>query len=522
MAVEYKDIVQRLINVEKLAELPFEGEKCKQWSSYDRRSKYDSETDSYIGWGANADGDGIIRQEGEEQVIAEIDGPGVIWRVWSADPKEGHIKIYIDDAEEPVLDMPFKDYFDNSKPLFNFPELVYIKARGCNNYLPITFQKSCKITLSEEWGAYYHVTYGEFPEESKVPSFKGKFNEEDRKALQEVNDNLKEKRENPFIFDEDEEVEEIEIKVGPGETVDICSIDISYIDECRAITSLQVKMDLPTGLIAERKLLRELAISIYWDNEEEASVWSPLGDFFGTAPGVNRYCSLMMGMSEEGFYSRWFMPFSDNALLQLSNDSKEEQSVRFIITHKPLYEKIEKFGRFHAKWHRDVLLIEAEDRWPDWPFLRTEGRGRFCGIHLHIWNPVWVEHWQGAKPGDYWWGEGDEKFFVDGEKFPSTFGTGTEDYFGYAWACPDHFDSAFHCQTLNENNSNGNISLLRLQVADNVPYQKSFEGVFEKYYPNEWEGNATKYAVTVYFYQAAAGNDPYQAVPVGERVGYFK
>lgn len=80
------------------------------------------------------------------------------------DPKEGYIKIYIDDNEEAVLDMPFKDFFDNTKLPFNFPELVYTTAKGHNNYVPITFQKSCKVTLSGEWGGFYHVTYGEFPE----------------------------------------------------------------------------------------------------------------------------------------------------------------------------------------------------------------------------------------------------------------------------------------------------------------------------------------------------------------------
>ena len=65
--------------------------------------------------------------------------------------------------------------------------------------------------------------------------------------------------------------------------------------------------------------------------------------------------------------------------------------------------------------------------------LQTEGRGRFCGVMLHVWNP------RGG-----WWGEGDEKFFVDGEKFPSTFGTGSEDYFGYAWCDPHLFQRAYH------------------------------------------------------------------------------
>jgi hypothetical protein len=66
--------------------------------------------------------------------------------------------------------------------------------------------------------------------------------------------------------------------------------------------------------------------------------------------------------------------------------------------------------------YRDVHTL-PEDRWPDWTMIKTEGRGRFMGVMLHVWNP------RGG-----WWGEGDEKFFVDGEKYPSTFGTGSEDY----------------------------------------------------------------------------------------------
>ena len=71
-----------------------------------------------------------------------------------------------------------------------------------------------------------------------------------------------------------------------------------------------------------------------------------------------------------------------------------------------------------------------ERRAIDWTMLHTQGRGRFVGVELHVWNP---------KGG--WWGEGDEKFYIDGEKFPSTFGTGSEDYFGYAWCNPTPFQN---------------------------------------------------------------------------------
>jgi hypothetical protein len=126
---------------------------------------------------------------------------------------------------------------------------------------------------------------------------------------------------------------------------------------------------------------------------------------------------------------------------------------------------------------------------------------------LHIWNP------RGG-----WWGEGDEKFFVDGEKFPSTFGTGSEDYFGYAWSDPRPFQHALHNQTHNDGNSKGHISVNRWHISDNVPFQKSFEGCIEKYYSNE---RPTLYAGTAFWYLAPGGTDPYQAAPLAERVGYW-
>jgi hypothetical protein len=127
-------------------------------------------------------------------------------------------------------------------------------------------------------------------------------------------------------------------------------------------------------------------------------------------------------------------------------------------------------------------------------------------VVLHVWNP------RGG-----WWGEGDEKFFVDGEKFPSTIGTGSEDYFGYAWCNPTLFQNAYHDQTISNGNK-GHVSVNRWHVTDNVPFQKSFEGDIEKYYAN---ARPTLYACTAYWYQAPGDADPYEPPPLSERVGYW-
>jgi hypothetical protein len=234
----------------------------------------------------------------------------------------------------------------------------------------------------------------------------------------------------------------------------------------------------------------------------------PLGDFFGTAPGVNQYRSLPLGVGEDGWwYCNWYMPFAKEARVELVNDGKAPRNVNFEVVHAPLSKPIEKLGRFHVKWHRDAFLPREPERAIDWPFLKTEGMGRFVGVMLHVWNP------RGG-----WWGEGDEKFFVDGEKFPSTFGTGSEDYFGYAWSSPNLFVHAYHSQTRNDGNSRGHLSVNRWQISDNVPFQKSFEGCIEKYYPNQ---RPTLYASTTYWYEAPGGNDPYRPAALNERVGYW-
>ena len=130
------------------------------------------QTGKYLNWDANGDGRGIIRTEGNMQVLAEIEGPGCICRTWSAAPREGRVMIYLDGAEKPAVDLPFKDYFSRKNRPFNYPSLVNYVASGANCYVPIPFQKSCKIVAEKSWGDYYHFTYTTFPKDTIVPTFK--------------------------------------------------------------------------------------------------------------------------------------------------------------------------------------------------------------------------------------------------------------------------------------------------------------------------------------------------------------
>ena len=83
-SLRYSDLIGRLSDLSQPAVLPAAGETCKQWSSWDRASQYDEATGKYVHWDANNDGPMFIRQEGNNVVMAEMDGPGCIWRIWSA------------------------------------------------------------------------------------------------------------------------------------------------------------------------------------------------------------------------------------------------------------------------------------------------------------------------------------------------------------------------------------------------------------------------------------------------------
>jgi hypothetical protein len=190
--LSYVELVNRMIDLEHLSVLPAPGETCKQWSSYDRASKYDEAGGKYIHWDANGDGNGIIRREDGKQVMAEMEGPGCIWRIWSARAQKGHVKIYLDGSETPAVDLPFENYFSGDTAPFNYARLSYdLNKQGCsgqNLYFPIPYQKSCKIVADKGWGAYFEFDYTTYPAGSKVPTFNSDLSAEAKAALAKVND----------------------------------------------------------------------------------------------------------------------------------------------------------------------------------------------------------------------------------------------------------------------------------------------------------------------------------------------
>jgi len=554
--LRYEDIVSRLYDMKYLATKPQLGEKSGMFSSYDRTSKYNEQTGLYENWFSNNDDGSTISPDG---VIVDLQGPGVVWRIWSAQPLGGgKWNVYVDGEAEPTISKHLVDFFNlnpaSPPEIRAVPELSYMKARGCNTYIPIVFQKSLKIQVEPKWGRYFHVNYTLFPKGTTVPSTTGVVAEEQITALKKANDVWAKRGPNLFVG-ENAQSKEVTVELVPGEEKTVVSYDAPA-----AISSFVMKRP-EWDREASVRILRELAVSMTWDDDQSPSVWSPLGDFFGTGAGENLHRTIASGMTKEGYYSNWYMPFK-KAVIKLKNEGTEPRTLSFVVHTEALKENADDLLRYHYKWHRDDFsgFDEARlwtDRWPDWPVLKVDGaEGRFCGFTAHMWNPLHAWNFKtselGVKsfperlkegtpnhvffakkviPNKYWWGEGDEKFFVDGEKMPSTFGTGTEDYFGYAWGEAAAFDSALHAmprsgaadeigKSANKEGpgNTSHITMARWQIPDNVPFTQSFEAVVEKYHGNNWP---LLNAYGVSWYQTAGKADYYKVVPVKDRVDYY-
>lgn len=517
--MNYRELLTRLTDMHALAEKAPRDEFSGCMSSYDRASCFDESTGKYKNWAANDDGSGCIRRmEDGSIVVFEQEGPGVIWRVWSALPEQGHMRVYIDGKVEPIIDIPFIDWFEKQPgdiPPLNLSELSMRLSRGRNSYIPIPFQTSCRIEFAQGWGAYYHFTFTRFEQGTSMPAYNARFTRDGMIALAQTDRLLYERGEQHLAHSQI-----ITKTITSGETVNLLSI-------------------YGSGAIEEISLdnngadLTRLILKMYWDGREKPAVEVPLGEFFGGAPSYGHFRCLPMSMEKMQFTCRFLMPYTDGCRIQLTSLDTDEQTVRLRICVDSSYVPTLNTLRFHAKYHRGYfgglkkdLFAPGGDRWPDWPLLLVHGaQGRFVGVHMHIVN-TWRKPdsnpsswWYGAwdqKNVDWWWGEGDEKFFIDGECFPSTFGTGSEDYVGYAWAAEPpfaRFDSPFACMNIMPIDGNGHTSVSRFHVADSIPFSNSFEGFIEKYKGDVWSGeNTCLFGVVPYWYQEAGTDDVYPPV----------
>jgi len=162
---------------------------------------------------------------------------------------------------------------------------------------------------------------------------------------------------------------------------------------------------------------RRSIIRFYWDGETEPSVECPVGDFF--ACGWGKYCqinSLAVCVNPgSAFNCYWQMPFRKKARVTLENTDEKDMTLYYQINYT-LTDLPKDAAYLHAQFRRESPLKSKGI----YTILDgVAGRGQYVGTYLA---------WEARSKG--WWGEGEIKFFMDGDKeFPTICGTGTEDYF---------------------------------------------------------------------------------------------
>ena len=143
----------------------------------------------------------------------------------------------------------------------------------------------------------------------------------------------------------------------------------------------------------------------------------PLGDFFCNGHGL-RYNvnSLAMAANPSGGFNCYFpMPFRKRCKITIENQQAEDISGLYYQITYSLCQVPKDAAYFHAQWRRAVV----DPRHPDYTIVDSiRGKGHYVGTFL-----AWSQFSQG------WWGEGEIKFYMDGDEYPTICGTGTEDYF---------------------------------------------------------------------------------------------
>lgn len=174
-------------------------------------------------------------------------------------------------------------------------------------------------------------------------------------------------------------------------------------------------------------LLRGLIIEMYWEHEKTPAVCVPLGDFFGLALGEIREYenSLFTCPGGKAFNSYIKMPFIKAGKIVIRNETDIPVTHLFYCVDYYLDSSLdpEKILFFHATWRREEKTLLKRD----FEILpKVCGNGLFLGVNMGVVaNPDYPETW---------WGEGEIKFFMDGDQdFPTLIGTGVEDYIGTGW-----------------------------------------------------------------------------------------
>lgn len=246
---------------------------------------------------------------------------------------------------------------------------------------------------------------------------------------------------------------------------------------------------------------QEMLLRIYWDGREKPAVEAPVGDFFANCFGERReVVSLPVVVEDADSYNCfWRMPFRESARIEIVNQSDKPIGLLYYnIDWIQLEDLPADTPYFHAQYRQEYPVQPGKD----YVVLETTGRGHYVGTVLAV---------RTRSPA--WFGEGDEKIYVDGESEPSIWGTGTEDYFLSAWGLKTTSTPFFGVPYFDQwGIVGGHTSAYRWHIEDPIVFQQGLKVTFEHFgwiSPDEnpdrrsmsWNEREDDYASVAFWYQ---------------------
>lgn len=505
--VTISSLLEEMVDRESIARFPEPSFTLKQFSSYDRATTQPGDSS----WFANWDRSMFIRtdtlEDRIEYVMFDAKGPGVLVRFWMTFAGEnsgkGKLRIYFDNETIPSIEGTAFDVISGGKltgePLSSsVSDSSTYEMRGHNLYLPLPYARHCKITYEsnniKDAGAktggeavYYNINYRTYAPEVKVISFSEKEMTKSLKTIDYVQDILRKK--STDLEDLTLVTTNVDEKIPPGEKV---SFDFSGPNAIRII-KIRLKAD------SMEQALRSTIVEMTFDGKQ--TVWCPIGDFFGTGYQVRYSSTWYSEVLQDGLMtSLWVMPFEKTAVITLHNLGQKEVSVMEGEISTAPWKWDKRSMHFGSSWHQFTNLFTGEMKNNaggggafDINYVELTGKGVYAGDAITLFNTVYA-----------WWGEGDEKIYVDGENFPSHIGTGTEDYYGYAWCRPEKF--ANH-PFIGQPDGSGNFwpgytVNLRYRSLDGIPFNNSLKVDMEMWH---WTRAIINFAPVTFWYVLPGG-----------------
>ncbi len=441
----------------------------------------------------------FVRKEGENLVLADLKGPGCIYRIHTPTPTDDLLEFYFDGETTPRISTTFRKLYSGTVAPFVKP-LVDYAGGGYYCYVPIQYRQSCKILLHAKSFQFYDLNYATYGSDAGVTTF------DPKTALAGSADFEKAK----VVFNMFNPVELTQFNVPTDTKLTHQAFD-SVLKGGETKTFFETKNG---GRIAAFKIGpaeafagkdRDVMLRVTWDGDSKPAILCPVGDFFGYGWGKPAMGGRLVGTKDGMNYCYLPMPFDRSAKVELISLRAAGSSIsvrgEVVVGNVP---KTKNEGKFYAVWRRENPTTAGKP----FTFFESKGRGHIIGLALQS---------QGMESGNTGFFEGDDMTTVDGEMF--VHGTGSEDFFNGGWYdVPDRWDAPVAralsgCMDYKKHLAR--TGAYRFFIGDAYSYRKSILQTIE----HGPEGNAltTDYCSVTYLYSEARPNVEFRVPSLAER-----